>query len=170
MISTLFIAGHENTAAALARGVYALLRHDQYSALCADQSLAQSAVEEILRCEMPSQSALLRVAAADLRLPEGEVIAQGEAVLACIPAANRDPAQFSDPERLDIRRDPNPHLSFGSGPHYCVGAALARLEMRVALEALTSRLPALRLDCAPENVRFTTASLIRAPVSLPVAW
>jgi cytochrome P450 len=170
MISTLIIAGHENTAGALARGVFALLRDPaQYAALRGDPSLLPAAVEEILRFEMPSEGALLRVATRDLDLPSGG-IAAGDAVLACIPSANRDPGHFADPERFDIARTANPHLAFGAGAHFCVGAALARLELGVALEALTGRFPGLRLACDAGNVPFSEATLIRAPRCLPVTW
>lgn len=170
MISTLFIAGYENTSATIARGVFALMRNPpQYKAICADLSIADLAVEEILRYEIASESALLRVASADVTLPSGQVPA-GTAVLPCIPAANRDPSYFARPDRFDIHRTQNPHLSFGAGPHFCLGAELARLELSIALKELARRVPSLRLACPAEDVVFTAHSLVRSPLCVPVAW
>jgi len=170
MISALFIGGQENTAAILARGVFALLRNpDWYAALCGDPSLLPTAVEEMLRFEVASEGAFLRVATCDVELPSG-VIPAGSAVQVSIPAANRDPEWFTEPDVFDLHRAQNPHVTFGAGAHYCPGAPLARLELRIALDGLTTRLPGLRLATDPDQVRYAQDTLVRALISLPVTW
>lgn len=170
MISALFIGGQENTSAILARGIFTLLRNPGwYQALGSDPGLVAGAVEEILRFEVASEGAFLRVATQDVELPSG-VIPKGSAVQVSIPAANRDGARFADPDSFDIRRSSNPHVTFGAGAHFCVGAPLARLELQVALGAITGRLPGLRLAIKPEDVRYAQETLVRALLSLPVTW
>ncbi|MBI3993623.1 MAG: cytochrome P450 [Candidatus Lambdaproteobacteria bacterium] len=140
----LLFAGHETTTNLIGNGIYHLLRNPaQYRLLRERPELVPTAVEEFLRYESPAFSSL-RVASQDLEL-RGARIAQGERLVAFHSAANRDPAVFTDPERLDVTRDPNPHLSFGVGPHFCLGAPLARLEGRLAFEALLQGLPNLQL-------------------------
>jgi cytochrome P450 len=97
-------------------------------------------------------------------------IAAGEQVLVRLEAANRDPARFADPERFDRDRAPNPHVGYGHGPHHCIGAALARVELAGAIAALARRLPGLALACDPEEVPWTGNPLADGPASLPVAW
>lgn len=170
MIVAMFIGGQENTSATLARGIFALLRQPaSYEALCADPGLVATAVEEILRYELPTEGAFLRVTTEDVKLPSG-AIPRGRAVQASLAAANRDPAHFPDAERFDIRRDPNPHLAFGAGPHFCVGAPLARLELRTALGVLTARFPGLRLATGQQEAEFAGDTLVRALRTLPVTW
>jgi cytochrome P450 len=170
MIVAMFIGGQENTSATLARGILALLRQrEAWEALCADPGLVPSAVEEILRYELPTEGAFLRVTTADVDLPSG-TIPQGHAVQASLAGANRDPGYFTDAERFDIRRDPNPHLAFGAGAHFCVGAPLARLELRTALAAVTARFPGLQLAGDPGQAQFANDTLVRALRSLPVTW
>lgn len=170
MISALFIGGQENTSATLARGVFTLLRNPGwYAELCSDPGLIETAVEEVLRFEVPSEGAFLRVTTEDVELPSG-LIPRGSAVQVSVPAANRDAARFDDPESFDIRRQTNPHLTFGVGAHFCVGAPLARLELQVALAAITERLPGLRLAIDPDDVQYAQDTLVRPLLSLPVAW
>jgi cytochrome P450 len=170
MIAALLIGGQENTSATLARGIFTLLRHrDWYAELCADPHLVESAVEEILRFEVPSEGAFLRVTTEDVELPSG-VIPKGSAVQVSVPAANRDGNRFQDPERFDIRRQSNPHLTFGVGAHFCIGAPLARLELQVAIAAITGRLPGLRLAISPADVRYAQDTMVRPLLSLPVDW
>lgn len=170
MISALFIGGQENTAAILARGIFTLLREpDRYAALVADPGLVEVAVEEILRFDVASEGAFLRVATSDVELSAG-VVPKGSAVQVSIPSANRDPRWFAGPASFDMRRSANPHLTFGAGAHFCPGAALARLELQVALAAITARLPGLRLEISPGDVRYAQDTLVRAILSLPVAW
>ncbi len=89
-------------------------------------------------------------------------------MLALIASANHDEAQFVDPERLDLRRTPNPHLAFGQGAHYCLGAPLARLEAQIAFETLLRRLPELQLAISPAQVRWRRGLFLRGPTALPV--
>lgn len=140
----LLIAGHETTTNLIGNGVLALLRErDQWERLCADPALAPKAVEELLRFDGPVQ-ATVRVAKEDVEI-DGHVIPEGALVLVNIGAANHDPAVFDEPDRLDIGRDPNPHLGFGFATHFCLGAPLARLEAEVAFRALAERFPSLEL-------------------------
>lgn len=170
MISALFIGGQENTSAVLARGILALLREpERYAELVADPSLVEPAVEEILRYEVMSEGAFLRVTTTDVELQGGSVPA-GCAVQVSIPSANRDAKVFTDPDTFDPHRATNPHLTFGAGAHFCPGAPLARLELQVALATLTARLPTLRLAITPDDVRYAQDTLVRALLALPVTW
>ncbi len=166
----MFIGGQENTSATLARGIFTLLRHhEQYEALCADPELVDGAVEEILRFDLPSEGAFLRVATEDVELAAG-AIGKGSAVQVSLAAANRDRSCFADPDRFDIRRAPNPHLAFGAGAHFCVGAHLARLELQTALRALATRFPGLRLATEVSQARYAQDTLVRALHALRVTW
>ncbi|MCX4744830.1 cytochrome P450 [Kitasatospora sp. NBC_01287] len=170
LVSALLIGGQENTASSLARGVLALLRFpDQWAALCAEPGLTGPAVEEVLRFEVPSEGAFLRVTTEEVALSAGAVAA-GRAVQVSVPAANRDPGVFPDPERFDIHRTANPHLTFGLGAHFCPGAPLARLELALALRGLADRFPGLRPAIAPDEVRYGEGNLIHPLLSLPVTW
>ncbi len=170
MIMAMFIGGQENTSATLARGIFTLLRHhEQYEALCADPELVDGAVEEILRFDLPSEGAFLRVATEDVELAAG-AIGKGSAVQVSLAAANRDRSCFADPDRFDIRRAPNPHLAFGAGAHFCVGAHLARLELQTALRALATRFPGLRLATEVSQARYAQDTLVRALHALRVTW
>jgi cytochrome P450 len=161
----LFAAGFETTTNLLANGLVALLRHpDQLRLLRDEPSLAQAAVEELLRYDGPVQL-VGRVTFAPVELGGIEIPA-GSHVVAYIGAGNRDPERFADPDRLDVRRADNAPLSFGGGIHYCLGAPLARLEAQVALPALVRRFP--RLDLAGAPVRRDSLS-IRGYTSLPVS-
>lgn len=170
MVLALFIGGQENTSAILARGVFTLLRDGKsYPALCADPSLIEQAVEEILRYEVASEGAFLRVTTEDVELASG-VIPRGTAVQVSLPSANRASDRFTAPDAFDIGRARNPHLTFGAGAHFCPGAPLARLELRIELGAVVARLPGLRLAIDPADVRYSQGSLVRALLSLPVSW
>jgi cytochrome P450 len=134
----LITAGHETTTNLIGNGLLALLRQPEALAqLRADEALWPSAIEELLRFDSPVQF-IVRKAGADMRLGD-QLIAADDVLYLVTGAANRDPLRFSDPDRLDFARPKNRHLSFGQGPHYCIGAALARLEARVALAALLER-------------------------------
>jgi pimeloyl-[acyl-carrier protein] synthase len=141
----LLFAGHETTMNLIGNGLTALLQHpDQYALLAADSSLTSNAVEELLRYDGPVQ-VIWRKAAEDIAIG-GEQIRAGERIIPCLGAANRDPAQFPEPDRLDIRRaNASSNITFGHGIHYCLGAPLARLEAQIAFASLLRRLPRLRL-------------------------
>jgi cytochrome P450 len=116
-----------------------------------DQSLIPAAVEELLRYDSPVQFTT-RILKADMELG-GKALRAGQAVLLLLGSANRDPAQFPEPDRLDIGRADNKHVAFGLGPHFCLGAPLARLEGRLVFEALLRRTPDMRLDGPPPRYR-----------------
>jgi cytochrome P450 len=146
----LLMAGHEATVNVIGNGVLALLRHrSQWDRLVATPDLVPLAVEELIRFDAPLQL-FERTATVDTTVA-GHPVRAGEKVAALLGAAARDPAVFGDPDRLDIARTPNPHLGFGAGIHYCVGAPLARVEIAAALDALVTRLPNLRLAAEPER-------------------
>jgi pimeloyl-[acyl-carrier protein] synthase len=167
MCVLLLVAGHETTVNLIANGMLALLRDPQARArLRADPALARSAVEELLRYDSPVQFTS-RHALEDLDVG-GRRVRAGETVVAVLGAANRDPAQFPDPDRLDLARAPNRHLAFGGGIHFCLGAPLARMEAAVAIPALLARLPGLELGPEPP-VRRDTVTL-RGLASLPVTF
>jgi cytochrome P450 len=161
----LLIAGHETTTNLIGNGLLALLREPaQLARLRGDFSLLPTAIEELLRYDGPVQ-ATLRVAREDVEIG-GHAIEAGSLLLVGIGAANHDPDVFADPERLDVGRDPNPHLAFGFGAHFCLGAPLARLEGEVALRALLERFP--RLALATESPAYRPNPVLRGLVSLPV--
>ncbi len=146
----LLLAGHETTTNLVGNGVLALLREpDAWRRLCTEPALLPTAIEELLRFDGPVQ-ATLRVALEDVTI-DGHAIPAGALVLISIGAANHEPAVFANPDELDLARDPNPHLAFGFGTHFCLGAPLARLEAQLTFEALTRRFPKLELvDDRPE--------------------
>ncbi|WP_374986972.1 cytochrome P450 [Streptomyces fradiae] len=147
-----------------------LTRPDLMDRLRADPGGRPRAIEELLRY-IPHRSAvgLSRIALEDVTVA-GTRIRAGEAVYVSYLAANRDPDVFPDPERIDFGRAPNPHVAFGHGPHFCVGAMLARLESELLVDALADRFPGLRLAVPAEEVRFRRGALIRGPESMPVTW
>ena len=140
----LLYVGHETTTNLIGNGTLALLNdHDQRLRLQSEPALIQSAVEELLRYDSPVQAAFRR-AIVDFELG-GQSVRQGDHLLLLLGAANRDPEQFVEPDRLNLGRPENRHVSFGLGPHYCIGASLARLEGQIAIETLFRRFPNLRL-------------------------
>ncbi|GER85226.1 cytochrome P450 [Thermogemmatispora aurantia] len=161
------VGGQETTTNLIGNGVLSLLRHpDQLALLRADLSLIPSAVEELLRYESPSQHTA-RLAPEDTELG-GKKIRKREAVIAVMGAANRDPERFPDPDRLNIRREDNRHVAFAWGSHFCFGAALARIEVQIAIELIVRRLPSLRLEPVPLVWRENLG--LRGLKSLPVSW
>lgn len=170
LAKTLIIAGHESVATTIGRGTFALLRHpEQYAALCREPELVEQAVEEILRYENVGSNSLIRTAQEDVELPSG-MIPKGTGVITALASVNRDGKQFPCPQEFDIRRTDNPHLTFGIGPHFCLGASLARLELRAAFGALTRALPGLRLAVPAQEITFTTGLQMRRVERLPVTW
>ena len=141
----LLIAGYETTACQIGTGAAVLLELPEVAAaLRADPELLPSAVEEMVRC-FPSVAATVRLAVRDVQLGD-QAIRSGDTVIMWNGSVNYDEAVFAEPERFDLRRSPNRHLGFGLGPHYCLGAPLARLEVRIALAALLAHFPVLRRD------------------------
>ncbi|WP_420715132.1 cytochrome P450 [Streptomyces sp. XY332] len=160
-------AGLDTTANMLAHGTFALLSHpDQLAALRTDPGLADSAVEELMRYLTVAHT-MVRVPLEDVEL-DGQTIKAGESVTLSVEAANRDPLRFTDPDTLDIRRKATGQLGFGHGIHQCLGAQLARVEMRVALPALLARFPELRLAVPAADVPLRTGMNIYGVHRLPV--
>jgi len=157
-------AGHEASVNVLGNGFVALLRHrDQLARLRADPALIPSAVEEMIRYDAPLQL-FERTAREDVELG-GCLVRAGEKAAALLGAANRDPAVFTDPDRFDVGRSPNPHLGFGAGVHFCLGAPLARVELQVAVATLLRRLPGLALAGEPTlRPTFTMRGYAEVPV------
>ena len=147
-------AGHDTTSAGIAGGLLALLEHpDQLARLQADPSLMGTAVEEMIRCVVPVKE-FMRTAQSDTEV-RGVKIAKGESVLLSYVSANRDEDIFTDPMRFDVGRDPNKHLSFGYGVHFCLGAALARMEMNSFFTELIPRIKTIELAGDPELLATT---------------
>lgn len=164
----LLLAGNETTTNLIGNGVLALLRHpEQMRRVWADQSLVPSAIEEILRYDSPVQLTS-RVAKGSVTVHD-TTIGQGEGILLMLGAANRDPARFPDPDRFDVGRADNKHVSFGGGPHFCLGAPLARLEAEVVFSTLIRRFPGGLQLGAGEPVYRKNFNL-RGLESLPVAF
>ncbi|OII69533.1 cytochrome P450 [Streptomyces sp. CC77] len=147
-----------------------LNRPDLMDRLREDPGVRPRAIEELLRY-IPHRSAvgLSRIALEDVTVA-GARIRAGEAVYVSYLAANRDPDVFPQPDRIDFDRAPNPHVAFGYGPHFCVGAMLARLESELLVDALAERFPGIRLAVPAQEVRFRKGALIRGPESMPVVW
>ena len=168
MIETLFAAGHATTRSLIGLGMLALLRDpEELSRLRANPNLISDAVEEMLRYDAPTQAPSPQVASEDVKIG-GKLIRKGDMASVLIGAANRDPEKFSEPDRFDIMRRDHDHLSFSMGPHYCLGASLARAEAQIAIQALVQRLPRVRLTNEP--LRYQVAGRFRGLESLPVEF
>ncbi|MFJ6622562.1 cytochrome P450 [Kitasatospora sp. NPDC091335] len=175
MAFILLFAGFETTVNLIGNGTYALLRNPgqrrllQESVARGESALLDTAIEELLRYDGPVEMATWRFATQPLTVG-GVDIPVGDPVLVVLAAADRDPARFADENTLDLARTDNPHLGFGHGIHYCIGAPLARLEGRAALATLLSRLPDLRLAESPENLRWRGGLIMRGLRELPVEF
>jgi cytochrome P450 len=166
----LLIAGHETTANMLGLGTLALLRHPDQLAIVRDRpDQVEPAVEELLRWLSIVSTGVTRTVKERVEIG-GTTIDAGEIVMASLPAANRDPAAIDRPDVLDVTRGEIGHLAFGHGVHHCLGAPLARAEMRIAFPALLRRFPDLRLADPDAEVEVRSSSAIYGVVSLPVAW
>jgi cytochrome P450 len=163
----LLLAGHETTSNLLSAGVLALLRAPAQAARwrAGDPLVEKTATDELLRFTSPVQ--FTQRVVVEPTTVGGEAVEPGELLALLLGAANRDPAVFAEPHRLDLARDPNPHVGFGTGIHACLGAALARLETDVAVPAVLRRWPDLRLDGRP---RWRPTFVLRGLSSLPVRW
>lgn len=168
MVFLLLVAGHETTVNLIGNAVRALLRHpDQFAALRADPGLAAQAVEEALRQEGPINLATMRHTAEPVELGGVEIPA-GEIVLVSLHSADHDPERFPDPAGFDLDRSTAGHLAFGHGPHFCLGAPLARLEGEIALRELVARFPDLQAAAPVDELRWRDSTLVRGLRTLPV--
>ena len=167
MCLLLFIAGHETTVNLIGNGTLALLRHpDQLRKLRAEPALISNAIEELLRYDSPVQRTA-RITSVDAEVG-GQPMPKGTMVITALGAANRDPAQFPDPDVLDVARKDPRHISFGFGIHFCLGAPLARVEGQLALGTLLRRMPKLAL--AESNLEWRESSVLRGLKRLNVTF
>lgn len=165
----LLAAGHETSVKLIGNGILALLRHPgQLARLRARPDLIDPAVEEVLRYDGPVESPMLRYALADVDFG-GVVVPRGDAVAPMVMAANRDPEVFRQPDTFDLTREPNRHLTFGHGTHFCLGAPLARLEGRIALAALIHRFPQLDLAVSRSELEWSRGFSVHGVERLPVS-
>ncbi len=170
MIVLLLVAGHETTVNLIGNGMVALLEHpDELERVRDNPSLIKPVIEELLRYDAPVQMGTERYAREDVTIG-GVTIRRGEIVFAVLGSANRDERQFADPDTLDIDREPNRHLSFGQGVHFCLGALLARLEAQIAISTLLRRAHGLRLAVPRAALRHRPALILRGLQSLPVKF
>ncbi|MFF2184738.1 cytochrome P450 [Streptomyces sp. NPDC058155] len=167
----LLAGGAETVSSGIPNFVYTLLTLPEELALLRRRpELLPSAVEELLRYVPINTAAMFaRYSLEDIQLG-GTTIRAGEPVLPALAAANRDPEVFEDPERIDLTRTKNPHLAFGQGPHHCIGAQLARLELQVALGTLLERFPGLRLADGVDDVEWKFGVIVRGPAALRITW
>ncbi|WP_245655957.1 cytochrome P450 [Microtetraspora fusca] len=166
----LLFAGHETTVTAIGMGtLWLLATPGQWQALVDDPSRIDAAVEEILRAPRLGGGGIPRYARADLEIG-GVHVRAGDLVLLDTGAANHDQAVFADPDRFDLTRPAVPHLSFGHGARYCIGAPLARIELKAVFSQLAARFPTLKLGCAVEELTFNRHVLAGGLTALPVTW
>ncbi len=170
MIFLLLVAGYETTVNLIGNGMLALLEHpDQMERLGQNRALIKPAVEELLRYSSPLEVATERYAREDVTIA-GITIPRGSLVFVAIISANRDSRQFADADNLDITREPNNHLAFGLGSHYCLGAPLARMEAQIAIGTLLDRTSELRLVTKSEALTWRRSVVLRGLKALPVAF
>lgn len=168
MIFLLLLAGHETTVNLIGNGTLALLQHpDQLNLLRREPELVGSAVEELLRFTNPVEQPGVRYAREDIEIG-GHIIPRSAMVLPLLASANRDDQAFERADQLDITRTPNRHLAFGLGVHYCLGAPLARLEGKIALDALVQRFPRMRLAVPAAQLRWRGGIGLRGLKALPL--
>lgn len=170
MIFLLLVAGHETTVNLIGNGTLELMRHpDQMQLLQDNPDLINSAIEEMLRYNGPVECTTTRIAGEDIDW-DGHHIAYGDIILPSLMAANHDPSVFEHPETFDITRNPNPHVAFGHGIHYCLGAPLARMEGTIAINALLERFPNIQLNADVDDLEWSDQLLLRGMRTLPVAY
>lgn len=167
LAAMLFAAGAETTTHVIGSGILLLLRNpDQRDRLVQDPDIIPSAVEEVLRYESPVTLGLIRYAADDIEVGE-IVIPRGDLVFLGVATANRDEERFPDPVNFDVERTENAHMAFGHGIHYCLGAPLARLELRIIISIILERFPGMRLACPVADIPWQDSAL-RGPAALPL--
>lgn len=171
IVLLILVAGHETTTNQIALSTLSLLvdRELRDEVMADDGALLPAFIEESLRYWSISQDAIVRLCMEDMDV-SGVRISKGDAVVISIPAANWDERVFPGADRIDVHRDTSEHLQWGVGPHFCLGAPLARLEMEIALRSLFSRFPDLRLACAQEEIPFRHETVFYGLHSLPVTW
>ena len=168
--SLLLVAGHETTSNMLGLGTLALLQHpDQLALVRNDPDAVGPAVEELLRWLSIVHSGIPRITTNEVEIA-GVQIPAHQLVVVSLPSGNRDPSFIDNPEVFDVRRGAMGHLAFGHGVHHCLGAPLARMEMKIAFPALLQRFPTLRLDEPFDDVAFRSFHFIYGLQSLQVAW
>jgi len=170
MIALLIVAGHETTVNLISNGMLALMQHpDQMALLQQEPALIETAVEEFLRYDGAVERSTTRYAAEDVRIND-QLIRRGTPVIVVLGAANRDPGHYEEADQLEITRQSNKHLGFGYGIHYCLGAPLARLEGKIAINTLIQRLPDLRLARPIQELRYRSSPVVRGLERLPIVW
>lgn len=173
----LIVGGWETTAGSIARFVFVLRTraYQDYETgwdyLLAHPEEHDSAITELERLfSTTAGDDMPRRVMADVELPSGTRLSEGDIVIPSHDAANRDPLVFPEPDRMDFGRDPNPHMTYGHGAHYCIGAPLGALELRVAIGSLLREIPGLRLGVPPGDVRWKAGHSLVSPEALPVEW
>ena len=170
MVFLLLIAGHETTVNLIGNGMLALFEHPEaMNRLRQEPPRIKTAIEELLRYTSPVFMSTERYAREDVTL-HGITIPRGQMTLGVIGSANRDEKVFYNPDELDITREPNKHLSFGHGIHFCLGAPLARVEAEIAISTLLRRIPELRLSVPPDTLRWRPSMILRGLDSLPISF
>lgn len=166
----LLIAGYETTAHQITNMTYTLLTHPaQLQQLRQRPELLPGAIEEMLRFNVFGSAINPRIATTDVEL--GDVLVRaGEPVLCSRSSANRDEKVFSRADELDFSREPNPHLAFGYGPHFCLGANLARMELQVAVGTIVSRLPRVQIAAPEESLAWHDGTIMRGLAAFPISW
>jgi len=171
MIFLLLVAGHETTVNLIANGMLDLLQHpDQFQLLKDQPDLMPNAIEEMLRYNGPVDATLNRWAGEDMEWHDGRTIKEGDVLIPLLLAADRDPDIFENPNTFDITRDTNPHIAFGHGIHFCLGAPLARLEGTIAISQLMARFPNLSLNIAPSKVQRGMSIILHNISALPMNY
>ncbi len=171
LVLIMLLAGYEPTSNQLGGSVVALLRHpEEFQRLVDDPALIENAVDELLRYTQPGDGALFRIATEDVMIGD-TLIPAGCAILTSTQTANLDERRFPDARRLDVGRKDTAHLGLGHGIHYCLGGALAKVELQIAIGTLVRRFPTLRLAIRPEELRWSMpGSMLSGYTEIPVVW
>ncbi|MEM7331084.1 MAG: cytochrome P450 [Chloroflexota bacterium] len=170
MVALLLVTGYETTVNLFGNGALALLQNpEQLEMVLADETLWETAVEELLRFDGPVETSTTRWVRQDIQY-KGHQMKRGDIMRVVLASANRDDSKFNSPQRLDLTREENRHLAFGFGIHYCLGAPLARLEGVIGLKTLFKRYPNLTLDCHINELQWRLGVLFRGLERLPLRW